>query len=74
MAKGNTFAQLEHKTSYCGQVESAALSVSVHVALEVLLAEFENKDEFLLGVDNIVEANDVGVTELLHERDFSDGS
>lgn len=46
----------------------------VHVALEVLLAEFENKDKFLLGVDDIVEANDVGVTELLHERDFSDGS
>ena len=48
--------------------------MSVHIALEVLLAEFENKDEFLLGVDDIVEANDVGVTELLHKRDFSDGS
>lgn len=73
MAEGNTFAQLMHKTFHCGQIKSAALSVSVHVALEVLLAEFENKDEFLLGVDDIVEANDVGVTELLHERDFSDG-
>lgn len=74
MAEGNTFAQLMHKTSHCGQIESAALSVSVHVALEVLLAEFENKDKFLLGVDDIVEANDVGVTEFFHERDFSDGS
>ncbi|SRR5258706_777422 len=63
-----------HETSHCGQIESTALSVSVHIALEVLLAEFENKDEFLLGVDDIVEANDVGVTELLHKRDFSDGS
>jgi len=48
--------------------------VSVHVALEVLLAEFENEDEFLLGVDDIVEANNVGVTELFHERYFSDSS
>jgi hypothetical protein len=74
MAEGNTFAKLVHETPHSGQVESAALSVSVHVALEVLLAEFENEDEFLLGVDDIVEANDVRVTELLHERDFSDGS
>jgi hypothetical protein len=63
-----------HETPDSGEVESAALSVSVHIALEVLLAEFEDEDEFLLGVDNIMEANDVRVTELLHERYFSDSS
>ena len=66
VAEGNTFTQLIHETPHSGQLESAALSVGVHVALEILLAEFENEDEFLLGVDNIVEANNVKMTELLH--------
>jgi hypothetical protein len=74
MAEGDTFAQLVHETPDGGQIEGPALSVSVHVALEILLAEFENEDELLLGVDDVVEANDVRVTELFHERDFSDGS
>ena len=74
MAEGNTFTQLVHKTSHSGQIKSPALSVGVHVAFEVLLAEFKNEDEFLLGVDDIVEANDVLVTELFHERYLSDGS
>ena len=73
MAEGHTFAQLMHETPHSGQVKSSTLSVSVHVAFEILLAEFKNEDEFLLGVDDIVEANDVLVTELLHERYFSDG-
>ena len=74
MAEGNTFAQLMHEASHSGQIKSSTLSMSVHVAFEILLAEFKDQDEFLLGVDDIVEANDVLVTEFLHKRYFSDGS
>lgn len=74
VAEGNTFAQLVHEAPHSGQVESAALPVGVHVALEILLTKFEDEDELRLGVDDIVEANDVGVTEFFHKGDFSDGS
>ena len=74
VAEGNTFAQLVHEAPHSGQVESAALPVSVHVALEILLAKFEDEDEFLLGVDDIVETNDIRVTEFFHKRYFSDCS
>lgn len=44
--------------------EGATISVRVHVALEVLLAVLENEDELGLGVNDVVEADNVDVLEL----------
>lgn len=43
--------------------EGATISVRVHVALEVLLAVLEDEDQLGLGVDDVVEADNVDVLE-----------
>lgn len=73
VAEASSLEQLIHETPDDVGIESTAISVGVHVLLQVLIAEFEDEDEFALGVDDVVEADDVFVLELLHERDFADG-
>jgi hypothetical protein len=46
--------------------------VLVHVALQILFAEFEDEDELGLCVDDIVQAEDVDVFELLEEGYLAD--
>lgn len=44
--------------------QRSAISVRVHVALEILLTVFENEHELGLGVDDVVEADNVDVLQL----------
>ena len=48
--------------------------MGVHIFLQVPVAEFEDKNEFCLGVNNVVKANDIDMLELLHKGDFADRS
>lgn len=43
--------------------ESTSVSMSIHVALEILLAVLEDENEFGLGVDDVVKAHNVDVFE-----------
>jgi len=70
----NTLAELMHEAPDRVWFERTPLAMSVHVALEVLFAEFEDQDQFLLGVDDIVESDDVGMPEFFHERDLTNRS
>jgi len=54
MTERNTFTELMHKATNGVRLESTALSVGIHIALEILFAEFENENEFLLSMDDIV--------------------
>lgn len=45
----------------------------IHVFLEVLFTKFENENQFCLSVNDIVESDDVDMTQLFHERNFADG-
>ena len=54
-------------------VELAAGVAAVHVLFEVLVHVFEDEHEFVFGVDDIVQGDDVLVLELFHEGDFADG-
>ena len=55
-------------------VELATVAARVHVFLQVFVHVFEYEHEFVFGVDNIVEGNDVFVLQFLHKADFTDGS
>lgn len=72
MAKGCAFEELVHEAADGFRVECTTYTVSVHVLLEILFTELEDEDEFSLGVDDVVKANNVYVFELLHERDLAD--
>ncbi len=72
VAEGCSFEKLVHKTANGDWVESATVSVSVHILLEVPFTEFEDENEFGFCVYDVVEADDVHVLELLHERDLAD--
>jgi hypothetical protein len=46
-------------------MEGTALAARVHVPLEILVAELEHERELGVGVDDIVQPEDVDVLELL---------
>lgn len=47
-------------------VERSAVASRVHVSLQIRVHVLENEHELALGVDDIVEGEDVGVLQLLH--------
>ena len=70
--------ELPHEALDCAgfqRAPSAAVGrlVAVHVLLKVFVHVLEDEHEFVLGVDYVVEGNDVFVFELFHEADFADG-
>lgn len=71
VAKGSALKQLKHETPDGLGRQGAAVSILVHILLQILLAVFEDEDEFRLSVDNVVQANDVDMLEFLHQRDFT---
>ena len=72
MAEGSALEQLKHETPDSLWRQGTAVSILVHILLEILLAVFEDEDEFGLRVDNVMQANDVDMLELLHEGYFTD--
>ena len=62
-----------HKGFDCDVVELAARIAGVHEFFEVLVHIFEDEHEFVFGVDDVVEGDDVVVLELLHQGYFADG-
>ena len=46
--------------------------MSVHILFEISVTVFKDKDEFGLGMDNVVKADNVDMFEFLHEGDLSD--
>lgn len=78
VTEGDAADQLPHEALDRGWVQGAALAaggilVAVHVLLKVLVHVFKHEHELVLRVDNIVEADNVLVLELLHQRDLADG-
>jgi hypothetical protein len=73
VAERCSLEELPHERPHHRRFERSSFSVRVHVLLQVEVHEFEDEHEFRLGVDNVVEANDVGMLELLHEGDLADG-
>jgi hypothetical protein len=68
VAEGRAHEKLVHEAPNRVWIEGAAVTVCIHVLFEVPFTVLEDKYEFCFGVDDIVEANDVDVLELLHER------
>ena len=74
VTEGRALEKLVHEGADDVGAKRAAVAVLVHVPLEIAVAELENERELGLGVDHVVEADDVDVLELLHERDLADCS
>ena len=74
VAERSALQELVHETSNSGRVESATITVLIHVLLEILVTVLEYKNEFRLRVYNVVKAHDVDVLQLLHKGDFPNGS
>ena len=68
----STLEKLVHETPNGDRIEGATLAVDIHVLLEVAFAILKDEDEFGLGVDDVVEADDVDVLELLHKGNLAD--
>lgn len=67
VAERRAHQQLVHEAAYCMRIERATVAVSVHVLLKVAFAVLEDEDKFSLGMDDVVEADDVNMLELFHE-------
>lgn len=66
VAEGSSFEKLIHKATNGLRIEGATIAMLIHVFLQILLAELKDKDELGLAMDDVVEADDIGVLELLH--------
>ena len=65
--------KLVHKTPNGDGIEGATLAVDIHVLLEVAFTVLKYEDELCLGVNDVVEADDIDMLELFHEGDLTDG-
>lgn len=73
VAEGDALQELVHEGFDGDVVELAAGAAAVHVFFEVLIHVFEDEHEFVFGVDDVVQGDDVFVFELFHQGDFADG-
>ena len=73
VAERGTLQELVHEAPDSHRVESPAIAVNIHVLLQVPLAVLKDEDKLGLGVNDIIEADDIDVLKLLHERDLADG-
>lgn len=71
VAKGCPFEELVHEAADRARVERSTFPMRVHVLFQVLLAKLKDKDKLGFGVDDVVQAHDVYVLELFHERDLA---
>jgi hypothetical protein len=72
VAEVNALQELMHKGFDGDRGQCSSLALCVHVLLQVLVHVFEDQHELILGVDNIVEADDVLVLQLLHQGNLAD--
>lgn len=72
VAEGNTLEKLVHVGLHEHRLQ--LLADGVHVLLEVLVKELEDQVQLLLGVENILKADDVRVLQLAEEGDLANGS
>lgn len=69
----STLEKLVHETPNGDGIEGATLAVDIHVLLEVAFTVLKYEDELCLGVNDVVEADDIDMLELFHEGDLTDG-
>ena len=74
VAERGTLQELVHEAPDSHRVESPAIAVNIHVLLQIPLAVLKDEDKLGLGVNDIIEADDIDVLKLLHERDLADCS
>ena len=73
VAEGDASEELVHEGLDGGGVECSSVAAGVHIFLQVLVHVLEDEHELVLGVDDIVQRDDVLVLELLHQGDLADG-
>lgn len=73
MAEVDALEKLEHEGLDGQGLQCASFAVGVHVLLEIAVHVLEDEHEFVLGMDNIVEGDDVLVLQLLHQGNLADG-
>ena len=69
VAVGEAAQQLEEEQAYVAHAHD--VGAVVHVLLEVALEVLEDERERLVRVDDVVQRDDVGVLELLEQRDLA---
>ena len=72
VAKVDPLEELIHEGLDRHGLQGAPLAVRVHVLLKVAVHVLKHQHEFVLGVDDVVQANDVLVLELFHEGNLAD--
>ena len=73
VAESGTLEELVHETPHGDGVKRATIAMNIHVLFEVAFAVFEDEDELGLGMDDVVQPDDVDMFEFLHEGDLTDG-
>ena len=73
VAEGDSLEELVHEGFDGDIIELTALAAGIHEFLKVFVHVFEDEHEFVFGVDDVVEGDDVFVLEFFHEGDFADG-
>lgn len=73
VAERSALQQLVHETPDGDRVQGATISMGIHILLQIAITELEDEDKLGLGVNNVVQADDVDVLELLHEGNLADG-
>lgn len=71
VAECNALKELVHEGFDSDVIELTAAAAGIHVFLQIFVHVFEDQHEFVLGVDDIVEGDDVFMLQLFHERDLA---
>lgn len=72
VAEVDALEQLIHEGFDGGRLKSTTFAMCIHISLEISIHEFEDEHQFVLGVDNIMECDNVLVLEFFHKRNLAD--
>lgn len=72
VTESDTLEQVIHERLDRGRVESTPIAASVHVLLQILVHVFEDQHELVLGVNDVVQQDDVLVFQFLHKGYLTD--
>ena len=73
VAVRNSLQQLISETLDDSWVKALLFAEAVHILLEIVVEELEDKDELAICMDDFTKRNDVRMCQLFEDGDFTDG-
>ena len=70
----SSLEELKHETPNSNRIQRSPIPMNIHVLFEILIHVLENEHQLRFSVNDIVQSDNVAVTQLFHQGDLADRS